>query len=172
SEEHGGDTRVGRKSRRRHEPNATVHRYSSPPGPVAESVSALGVRLSSQATAHELNPNYPAYVSAQSMVWSKLLPDLVISVDTLTNNAVAQPLGAERDDGSFIYGMSVETKQSHATGDAYLDNIVNSSRFACDVMDGKNKNQLIAVHNVQSSVVAVSLLGLAEEVAGNVIQLY
>ncbi|KAJ2346248.1 hypothetical protein GGH91_002266, partial [Coemansia sp. RSA 2671] len=110
AEEHGGDTRVGGKSRRRHEPNATVHRYSSPPGPVAESVSALGVRLSSQATAHELNPNYPAYVSAQSMVWPESPPDLAISVDALTNNAVAQPLAAERDNESFIYGVSVETK--------------------------------------------------------------
>ncbi|KAJ2029046.1 hypothetical protein IWW57_001885 [Coemansia sp. S610] len=172
AEEHGGDTRVGGKSRRRHEPNATVHRYSSPPGPVAESVSALGVRLSSQATAHELNPNYPAYVSAQSMVWPESPPDLAISVDALTNNAVAQPLAAERDNESFIYGVSVETKQSNTTGDAYLDSIVNSSRFARDVMDGENENQLIVVRNAQSSVVAVSSLGLAGEVAGIVARPY
>ncbi|KAJ2695927.1 hypothetical protein H4218_004927 [Coemansia sp. IMI 209128] len=172
AEEHGGDTRVGGKSRRRHEPNATVHRYSSPPGPVAESVSALGVRLSSQATAHELNPNYPAYVSAQSMVWPESPPDLAISVDALTNNAVAQPLTAERDNESFVYGVSVETKQSNTTGDAYLDSIVNSSRFARDVMDGENENQLIVVRNAQSSVVAVSSLGLAGEVAGIVARPY
>ncbi|KAJ2487577.1 hypothetical protein IWW37_005174 [Coemansia sp. RSA 2050] len=172
NEEHGSDTRIGGKSRRRYEPNVTVRRYSSPPGPIAESVSALGVRLSSQATARELNPNYPAYVSTQSMAWPESPPDLAISVDALTNNAVAQPLAAERDNESFVYGMSVETKQPNTTGDAYLDSIVNSSRFARDVMDGENENQLIVVRNARSSVVAVSSLGLAGEVAGNVTRPY
>ncbi|KAJ2061425.1 hypothetical protein GGI17_003106 [Coemansia sp. S146] len=167
-EEHGGDTRqIGGKSRRRYETAVATHRYSSPPGPVAESVSALGVRLSSQATAHELNPNYPAYVSAQSMVWPESPSELAISVDALANNAVAQPPVTERQNESFVYGVSVGTKQSNTTGDAYLDSIVNSSRFAREVMDSENDNQVIVVRDGQSPAVVRSSFGLAGEFAGN-----
>ncbi|KAJ2103932.1 hypothetical protein GGI09_000400 [Coemansia sp. S100] len=167
NEEHGDDTRQrGGKSRRQYETVAATHRYSSPPGPVAESVNALGVRLSSQATAHELNPNYPAYVSAQSMVWPESPSELAISVDALTN-AAAQPPGTERQNESFVYGVSVETKQSNTTGDAYLDSIVNSSRFAREVMDSENDNQVIVVRDGQSPAVVRSSFGLAGELAGN-----
>ncbi|KAJ2871233.1 hypothetical protein H4R27_005726 [Coemansia aciculifera] len=168
SEDNGGDTRqIGGKSRRRYETAVATHRYSSPPGPVAESVNALGVRLSSQATARELNPNYPAYVSAQSMVWPESPSELAISVDALANNAVAQPPVAERQNESFVYGVSVETKQSNTTGDAYLDSIVNSSRFAREVMDSENDNQVIVVRDGQSPAVVRSSFGLAGELAGN-----
>ncbi|KAJ2480005.1 hypothetical protein IWW47_005984, partial [Coemansia sp. RSA 2052] len=56
------------KTRPQQNTGPALHRYSSPPGQAPASVNTHAVRLSSQATAHELNPNYPAYVSAQSMV--------------------------------------------------------------------------------------------------------
>ncbi|KAJ2810737.1 hypothetical protein H4S07_002502, partial [Coemansia furcata] len=171
-EDHGGDTRhMGGKSRRHYE-SAAVDQYSPPSALVAESVNALGVRLSSQATAHELNPNYPAYVSAQSMVWPESRSDLAISVDALANNAMVQPPATERHNESFVYGVSVETKQSNTTGDAYLDSIVNSSRFAREVMDSENDNQVIVVRDTQSSMVARSSFGLAGELAGHVTRPY
>ncbi|KAJ1994885.1 hypothetical protein GGI04_005858, partial [Coemansia thaxteri] len=40
----------------------------------------------------------------------------------------------QRKNESFIYGVTVATKQSNTTGDAYLDSIVNSSRFAREMM--------------------------------------
>ncbi|KAJ2742206.1 hypothetical protein GGI20_004649 [Coemansia sp. BCRC 34301] len=155
SQDHGSDTQHQRLA------GKAQHQQDSV---APESVNAHVVRLSSQATAHELNPNYPAYVSAQSMVWPESPTELAISGD----HVVGQPPVATTErhkNESFVYGVSVETKQSDTTGDAYLDSIVNSSRFAREVMMDSDSDQVIVVRDTQSSMVARSSFGLAGELA-------
>ncbi|KAJ2480778.1 hypothetical protein IWW56_002219 [Coemansia sp. RSA 2131] len=53
---------------------------------------------------------------------------------------------------SFVYGVSTHPTHVQTTGDAYLDSIVNSSRFAREVMDPVNE-----------SIVVRSSRGLAED---------
>ncbi|KAJ2144293.1 hypothetical protein IW136_001395 [Coemansia sp. RSA 678] len=53
---------------------------------------------------------------------------------------------------SFVYGVSAHPAHVQSTGDAYLDSIVNSSRFAREVMDPTNE-----------SIVVRSSRGLAED---------
>ncbi|KAJ2496769.1 hypothetical protein GGH96_005604 [Coemansia sp. RSA 1972] len=54
---------------------------------------------------------------------------------------------------SFVYGVSAHPAHAQSTGDAYLDSIVNSSRFAREVMDPMSE-----------SIVVRSSRGLAEDV--------
>ncbi|ORX65610.1 hypothetical protein DL89DRAFT_296049 [Linderina pennispora] len=46
--------------------------------------------------------------------------------------------------GSRIYGMSTRARRLSTTGDAYLDEIVNSSRFARDMMDPSDSEYVVA----------------------------
>ncbi|KAJ2640691.1 hypothetical protein GGF44_002472 [Coemansia sp. RSA 1694] len=150
------------KSRPQQNTGPALHRYSSPPGQAPASVNAHAVRLSSQATAHELNPNYPAYVSAQSMVWPESPSELALNNDP---GQLAISATERHKNESFVYGVSVETKQSDTTGDAYLDSIVNSSRFAREIMMDSEGDQVIVVRDAQAPVVARSSFGLAGELA-------
>ncbi|KAJ2366339.1 hypothetical protein H4S02_008586 [Coemansia sp. RSA 2611] len=72
-----------------------------------------------------LHPGYARHhTSVQSIAWPA--PD--------TANA------------SFVYGLTVAAKRTESTGDAYLDSIVNSSRFAREVMD-TNNDEMISVRS-------------------------
>ncbi|KAJ2884750.1 hypothetical protein IWW38_005392, partial [Coemansia aciculifera] len=117
--------RMDGKTRRQQNAGAALHHFGSPPGQAPESDNVRAMRLSSQATAHELNPRYPAYTSAQSMVWPESPTELAISANPqANNNDMGHPAIAATErhkNESFVYGVSVETKQPDTTGDEYLD---------------------------------------------------
>ncbi|KAI7832960.1 hypothetical protein BX661DRAFT_196842 [Kickxella alabastrina] len=81
--------------------------------------------------AHELNPKYAAAAgpcdSSQSL-WTESL------VESTPGQPRGSPLAADRNE-SFVYGLTMDAKKLQTTGDEYLDSIVNSSRFARDIMD-------------------------------------
>ncbi|KAJ1827106.1 hypothetical protein LPJ56_001841 [Coemansia sp. RSA 2599] len=49
---------------------------------------------------------------------------------------------------SFVYGLTMGTKRPQTTGDEYLDSIVNSSRFAQEMVD--NNDEGIVVRDLES----------------------
>ncbi|KAJ2474864.1 hypothetical protein EV174_005483, partial [Coemansia sp. RSA 2320] len=137
--------------------------YFASPALVATMAHAHAEPIPLQATAHELNPNFPAYVSALSMEWPESPPDHAVS------SAMAHPVAEgspaeQRKNESFIYGVTVATKQSNTTGDAYLDSIVNSSRFAREMMmEAESDDQVIVVRNEQQPIASPVSHGLAAE---------
>ncbi|KAJ2630003.1 hypothetical protein H4R22_002972 [Coemansia sp. RSA 1290] len=62
-------------------------------------------------------------MSVQSIVWPTPL------------KGPAEPIPENPPNDSFVYGLTVRAERPESTGDAYLDSIVNSSRFAREVMD-------------------------------------
>ncbi|KAJ2385432.1 hypothetical protein GGI05_004701, partial [Coemansia sp. RSA 2603] len=95
--------------------------------------------------------------SMQEMVWPESLPDMPAK-GSPQQSAYSGYRGTTVNE-SFIYGLTTVTKRPQTTGDEYLDSIVNSSRFARDVME--NSDQSIVVR--EDSSLARPYSGLASE---------
>ncbi|KAJ2798895.1 hypothetical protein H4R20_004648 [Coemansia guatemalensis] len=111
---------------------------------------------------HRLNQGYARHTSVQTITWpesptEKAAESTALGAGEATTNA---DTGTRRQtNDSFVYGLTAETKEPETTGDAYLDSIINSSRFAREVMDNTDDN-CIAVrspHGLSGS------MGLARE---------
>ncbi|KAJ1720499.1 hypothetical protein LPJ53_004881 [Coemansia erecta] len=98
--------------------------------------------------------------SLQEMAWPESLPDMPAKPSP-QQSAYSGYRGTTVNE-SFIYGVTTVTKRPQTTGDEYLDSIVNSSRFARDVMD--ISDQSIVVRD--GSSLARPYSGLASEFNG------
>ncbi|KAJ1642035.1 hypothetical protein LPJ64_006079 [Coemansia asiatica] len=72
------------------------------------------------------------------------------------------PSGSGGTNDSFVYGLTMGTKRPQTTGDEYLDGIVNSSRFAQEMVE--NNDQGIVVRDLDSPARPYSS-GLGSEVS-------
>ncbi|KAJ2158241.1 hypothetical protein GGF46_003918 [Coemansia sp. RSA 552] len=101
-----------------------------------DQVPGDAVPLYSTPAANGLNPAYAArHASVQSIVWP----------EPQVTGYGGEKAAGHQSNSSFVYGLTVEARRPESTGDALLDSIVNSSRFAREVMDVPDDGANIAV---------------------------
>ncbi|KAJ1851739.1 hypothetical protein LPJ57_007775, partial [Coemansia sp. RSA 486] len=135
----------------------------------------LNSRLASSATANELGQSYGKCESSQSMQWPESLPEMASTATAAVQlpsgqrfSTGAGSLGSAHNtqqgslgngggdtntntnniNESFVYGLTMGTKRPQTTGDEYLDSIVNSSRFAREMVE--NNDESIVVRDIES----------------------
>ncbi|KAI8319016.1 hypothetical protein GQ54DRAFT_266034 [Martensiomyces pterosporus] len=108
------------------------------------------VRMGSQATARELNLSNTTYTPEQSPSWPK-------EMDEMADNANRN----KRE--SSVYGLNAHIRSLDTTGDPYLDKVINSSRFANDMMDPSDDEYVVA----RDPLFYSRSSGLASSVSGN-----
>ncbi|KAJ2607270.1 hypothetical protein H4S08_004882 [Coemansia sp. RSA 1365] len=99
--------------------------------------------LEQAVSVHRLNQGYARHTSVQSITWPES------PTEERTESKAFGTAGAPVDAGirrqtndSFVYGLTTETREPDSTGDAYLDSIINSSRFAHEIMDNTDDNYI------------------------------
>ncbi|KAJ2079614.1 hypothetical protein H4R24_003655 [Coemansia sp. RSA 988] len=111
---------------------------------------------------HKLNQGYAHHTSAQTITWPESPTEKSAESTALGAGGMAGVVDAgtrRQTNDSFVYGLTAETKEPETTGDAYLDSIINSSRFAREVMDNTEDNYIA----VRSSHGLSGSMGLATE---------
>ncbi|ORX68758.1 hypothetical protein DL89DRAFT_293956 [Linderina pennispora] len=91
------------------------------------------------------NEQYDAPLLGTAMPGLNRVVKWVGQPDNVFPGALGRKLHAAKGEaGSRIYGMSTRARRLSTTGDAYLDEIVNSSRFARDMMDPSDSEYVVA----------------------------
>ncbi|PIA15943.1 hypothetical protein COEREDRAFT_81645 [Coemansia reversa NRRL 1564] len=104
---------------------------------------------------HRLNPGYARHTSVQSTTWPESPNEESTESTALgTDGATVDANTRRQTNDSFVYGLTTETREPDTTGDPYLDSIINSSRFAHEIMDNTDDNYIAvrSPHGLSGSI--------------------